>query len=85
MYICHENYHVVVCLWYFAYIGASADIKTNEGETPLQRAEIMLTRQSYPEGKQRYEKVREDTHTCAIYTLELPMVAVRNIIRILVV
>ena len=85
MYICHENYHIVLCILYFAYIGARADIKDDSGNTPLQWAEEELTEQSDPERKQRHEKVHEDTHTCAIYTWELPMVAVRNIIRILVV
>ena len=64
------------------YIGASADIKNDRGQTPLQSAEEGLTHESDPEGKQRYEKVSEDTRTCTIYTLALPMFALRNLIHI---
>ena len=46
----------------FVSLGASADIKDNYRQTPLQMAEQELAR-SDPEEKQRYEKVYEDTHT----------------------
>ena len=47
---------------YFVCKGASADIKDDNEETPLQVAEEELAKTSDPEERQRFEKVREDTH-----------------------
>ena len=48
---------------YFVCLGARADIKDEDGKTPLEEAEQELAKTSNPEEKQRYEKVHEDTHT----------------------
>ena len=42
---------------YFVCLGARADIKDEDGKTPLQVAEEMLAKESDQEEKQRYEKV----------------------------
>ena len=48
---------------YFVCLGARADIKDEDGKTPLEEAKASLAKTSDPEEKQRYEKVHEDTHT----------------------
>ena len=44
-------------------VGASADIKDNNGKTPLKVAKEELADASDREKKQDYKKVHEDTHT----------------------
>ena len=44
-------------------VGARADIKDNDGKTPLQAAMKGLSYESDRETKQHYKKVSEDTHT----------------------
>ena len=43
--------------------GARADIKDNDGKTPLQVAKKELSRESDREEKQHYKKVSEATQT----------------------
>ena len=56
---------------YFVCLGASADIKDEDGKTPLQVAEEQLTYQSNAEAKQHYEKVHEDTHTITHFDIAI--------------
>ena len=44
-------------------VGARADIKDNDGKTPLKVAKEELSSQSDGEAKQHYKKVCEGTHT----------------------
>ena len=44
-------------------VGARADIKDNDGKTPLKEAKAQLSSESDREEKQRYKKVHEGTHT----------------------
>ena len=48
---------------YFVCLGASADVKDDDGKTPLQWAEKQLARKSDPKEKQHFEKVHQNAHT----------------------
>ena len=44
-------------------VGASADIASNYGSTPLKLAQERIYEESDPEKRERYEKVHKYTHS----------------------